>query len=129
MEAADVPAEYRVLVYERLFESLRAAQTEWPIYRAGSPSHHPDCAGWTVKVTAEDFRKGNAVERALSGPAGLFVGITKLNYRVVVSDSKGLAILDEQRRASSRGDSESLDLSKSIAKAISQKIRKLQAQS
>ena len=80
-------------------------------------------------MTMKDFRKGNAGERALLGPAGLFVGTTGLSYRIVVRDSGGSSIFEEQNRAVIRGDRESLDLSQAIAKTIQKRVGKLPTQS
>ena len=124
---SDLPAEYRALVYERLFDRMRAAQSQLQVYRSGHSNGHAGCDEWKLTITVGAFRKGDAVKRALIGPVGLFVGITSLSYRVAVSDSRGATLLDEQMRAVVRGDVESLDLSGKIAKAIESKVRTLQA--
>jgi len=128
-EGSEVPAEYRVLVYERLLERLRTAQSRWQVHRAGTGERRNACGGLTLTMTMKDFRKGNASERALLGPVGLFVGTTGLSYRMVLRDSGGASILEEQSRAVVRGDRESLDLSQAIAKTIQKKVGKLPAQS
>ncbi len=80
------------------------------------------CATYTLTLTVEEFSKGNAVLRASTGPAGLFVGVTKLTVRVQLRDSNGRVVLDKQVKASRRGDKESLNVASSevtdIAKAI-----------
>jgi len=121
-----LPAEYRVLIYEHLFNRLSRTQPTLPVYRAGNLNDHA-CGGWQLALTAESSRKGDAVKRAFAGPFGLFVATTRLNYRVLVTDSRGASILDERTKAVMRGDSESLDLSKTIAQALNRQIGKLLA--
>lgn len=128
-DGPEVPAEYRALVYERLLERLRTMQSLWQVRRAGTADSRDACGGLTLTITMKDFRKGNACERALLGPVGLFVGTTGLSYRMVLRGSGGASILEEQSRAVIRGDRESFDLSQAIAKMIQKKVGKRPAQS
>jgi hypothetical protein len=117
----DVPAEYRVLLYERLFQRMSAM--ERPVYRFGNP----DCVGWKVKLTIEGFRKGDAVKRGMAGPVGFFLATTSLTYRLSVLDNRGVSVLDDEGKAAIRGGRESLDLGEAVARQVSRKIGRLPA--
>jgi hypothetical protein len=51
---------------------------------------------------------------------------TRLDYRLLVTGSGGDSLLDKQKRAVKRGDSESLDLSESVARSVEREIARLQ---
>jgi len=74
-------------------------------------------------MTVDAFHKGDAVTRALIGPVGLFVGATKVQYYVSVTDGHGAAVMDEEMKATVRGESESLSLGDRVAKAVGRKLQ------
>jgi hypothetical protein len=128
-QGAEIPDEYRALTYEHLFDTLQRKVSGWHIRRLGDPNDLEVCGEWKLAVTVEVFHAGNAVERALLGPLGQFVGVTNLSCRVVLNNNRGDSLLDEEVKAAIRGDRESLDLGDVVSKLIARKIRKVVAQS
>ena len=123
--AVSLPAEYRVLLYEGLFNELRDSAPAAAYVRAGSAD--ASCSGMKLKITVTDFKKGNQVLRAETGPIGLFVGKTSVSFHVELTAADGHRVLAEDMTSSKRMDSDSLGVAKSVAKAVSKKIRKLPA--
>jgi predicted RecA/RadA family phage recombinase len=120
MPGLELAPEYRALLYEHLVELPAQKLRVDRIFPDGEL--RAGCATYTLTLTVEEFSKGNAALRASTGPAGLFVGVTKLTVRAQLRDSNGRIILDKQVKASGRGDKESLNVASSevtdIAKAI-----------
>lgn len=128
-QVAEIPGEYRVLTYEHVFETLQRKVSGWHVRRLGDTNDLAVCGEWKLTITVNAFHKGNAVERALIGPIGQFVGVTNLSCRIVLNNSRGDSLLDEDVKAAIRGDRESLDLGDVVSKAIARKIRKVVDQS
>jgi hypothetical protein len=120
----DLPAEYRALIYEHLLLRLQTTRGRLRAFRSGAPDGSSGCNGWQVSIQVRSFQRGNSVKRALLGPVGLFAGVTSLQCRLVVTDSRGKSLLEEEVSAGMRGDSESLDLGATIAKSIERRILK-----
>jgi hypothetical protein len=125
-EGTELPAEYRALIYERVIRKLKKSQPNLQVLRSGNPNQAADCSQWNLEIAATQFHKGDAVERALLGPAGLFVGTTSLQYQLQITDNRGESILDAPARTVVRGDRESLDLTKSLAASVNRKVKKLE---
>jgi len=121
----ELPAEYRVLLYEGLVTELRDSKTALTYNRASSFDSAPSCSGMKLKITVTDFNKGNRALRASTGPIGLFVGKTSISFHVELTGADGRSVLSEDMTSSKRMDTESLGVAKSAAKAVSRKIRKL----
>lgn len=118
-EVDELPAEYRALLYERLFDRLQRSQPQRQFTRSAA------CNAWKLTITVESFHKGDAVKRALLGPVGMLVAATRLTYRVTVTDGQGASQFDEQGSAAARGDRESLDVTAAIAKSVGRKLKSL----
>lgn len=123
-----IPVEYRVLLYERLVAEIRHDAVLGQLYREGDRSPSATCPSFTLSVTLNSFRKGNAVVRATAGPLGSFVGVTSLTSNVRLSDSQGNVLLNRDFKASKRGDSDSLDVSDKIARKVTDYLKKISAQ-
>jgi hypothetical protein len=77
-----LPAEYRVLLYERLMEELRQAPSSYVYFRAGNVSAGSECTAMILSVDVNAFKKGNAELRGCL----LFIGITSIGYTVKLTD-------------------------------------------
>jgi hypothetical protein len=122
----DVPAEYRLLLYERLLAELRPRLSEYKLYRAGDAATGPGCMSLSLEIGITCFKKGNQSLRASTNLIGMFVGLTSISYQVRLRDSNGVEVgtLDKALKQSTRGDKESLDLTRSIAKNIAKQVSK-----
>jgi len=120
----DLPAEYRVLLYEHLITELQFRRPSNTYLRAGDSSSGPRCTTLTLHVTVNGFKKGNQVLRASTGPLGKFLGTTSISSHVTLDNQHGKTVFDSQLKKSNRRDSDSLNLANSIAKAISKKTDK-----
>ncbi len=122
---AELPAEYRVLLYESLVNELRDSATAATYTRAGSLDAGSGCPTMKLRVTVTGFKKGNQALRAETGPVGYFVGKTSVSFHVELTAADGRRILSEDMTSSKRMDSESLGVTKAVAKSVSKKMRKL----
>jgi hypothetical protein len=122
----DVPAEYRLLLYERLLAELRPRLSGYKLYRAGDVAAGPGCMSLSLEIGITGFKKGNQALRASTNLIGLFVGLTSISYQVRLRDSNGVEVgtLDKTLKQSTRGDQESLGLTHSIAKNVVNRISK-----
>ena len=121
----DIPAEYKVLVYERLMAELHDALPSDTIYRAGDLPAGSGCTALTIHLTATAFKKGSRVARASTGPVGLFVGTTRIAFQVKIDDPSGKSIFDGVIKANNRHDTDSLNVTNNIAKTITKKVGRL----
>jgi hypothetical protein len=120
----DLPAEYRVLLYEQTIKELKANRPEEKFFRVGDQSAGPGCAAYTLDLTVTGFRKGNRAIRASTGPLGLFLGTTSLTFDVNLKDVHDKTVFDAQLKKSDRTDSESLGLADTIAKSVAKRFDK-----
>jgi hypothetical protein len=118
----ELPAEYRVLLYEQLIKQLKAKHPGDTFLRAGDLATGAGCAALTLRITVKGFKKGNRAIRASAGPLGLFLGTTSLNIDVNLQDSRGATIITEQIKKSNRNDSDSLGLADGIAKVATNRL-------
>ena len=121
---SNLPAEDRVLLYERLVQQLKSEKTILNVYRAGGRSAEGNCAEFRIKVRAIAFNKGDQAVRASVGPLGHFVGTTKLAFHLTVSTQDGTPIFDEDMKKSEGSDSDSLNVTKVISKAVVKSLKK-----
>jgi len=119
-----IPTEYRVLLYEQLVRRLQETSDYEKIYREGDSSAAATCPELLIQVKSTGFNKGNAVFRATTGPVGVFVGVTSLQVHLELSDSVGKKLMDEDLKASERGDSDSLDVADEVAKSVAKELKK-----
>ncbi len=117
-----VAPEYQSLLYENLIELPVQSFHIDRLFSDGQLGS--ECANYTLTLIVENFSKGSALTRASTGPAGLFVGVTKLTVRVELRDAKGRLLLDKEVKASRRGDRESLTAASSAAGDIAKAVRK-----
>ncbi len=122
------PAEDRVLLYEHLVQQLQSEKTILNVYRAGDQSAEANCAEFTVTVRATAFGKGNQAARASVGPLGHFVGTTKLDFHLSISNQEGRPDLDVDLKKSEGSDTDSLNITKVVSKAVIKNLKKSRAQ-
>jgi len=120
----EVPAEYRLLLYERLLTNLQQQLSAYKFVRAGDITAGPGCMAYSLHITLTGFKKGNQSLRASTGPIGMFAGVTSLSYQFALNNTSGAVVLDKTLKQSQRGDKESLNLTQSIAKSIAKRINK-----
>jgi hypothetical protein len=124
VSGVDLPAEYRVLLYEHLITELKSRQPSDTYFRAGDISAGPGCTSLTLHVTVDGFKKGNRALRASTGPLSMFLGTTSISLQMTLNNVSGKTVLDLKRKKSNRRDSDSLNVARSIAKDISKKMEK-----
>jgi hypothetical protein len=122
-DQTDLPAAYRVLVYEHIVERLRKVPGS-EVHRDGQE----DCAQYTMQLSMTAYKAGSQVKRASMGPVGFFVGTTQMALNLEVRDAKGTTVLHDQIDATQRGESESMNVIDTIAKQVVKKWAKEQKQ-
>lgn len=120
-EQVEVPASYRALVYEHLVDRMRRVQGVSQVYREGEPGAQRGCPQSTVRIAIAGFRPGSQVKRAMMGPAGFFAGTTQMNFHVTMSDQAGVWNVDDDVKATVRGESESKNIADSVAKKVAKR--------
>jgi hypothetical protein len=115
-DQADVPAAYRVLVYEHVIERLRKVR-DTEIQRDGNEN----CSQYTMQLSMTAFKPGSQVERASMGPVGFFVGTTQMTLDLQITDASGTAIVSDQIHATQRGESESVNVIDKMAQQVVKK--------
>jgi len=120
-----LPAEYRALFYEQLMADLQRTRPSDTWFRAGDTSAGPGCTALTLRLTLVGFKKGNRALRASTGPLGMFLGTTKISSAAELDDRNGKVIWAANLKQSKRGDSDSMNVTQSIADAISKRIGKV----
>jgi hypothetical protein len=118
----ELPAEYRALLYEQLLKQLKAKLPADTFLRAGDLAAGTGCAALILRITVEDFKKGNRAVRASAGPLGFFLGTTSLHFDINLQDSRGATIIAEQIKKSNRSDSDSLGIADNIAKDVAKRL-------
>jgi hypothetical protein len=117
-DQVQVPAVYRALVYERLLERLRQVQGVDHVYRDGESTERLGCPEYTMQLSISGFKEGNQVKRAVLGPAGFFVSTTQMRFEATVTDGSGRVSMQEQTKATVRGETESTNVSEDVAKEL-----------
>jgi hypothetical protein len=120
-EQIEVPASYRALVYEHLVDRMRRVQGVSQVYREGEPGVQRGCPQSTVRIAIAGFRPGSQVKRAMMGPAGFFTGTTQMNFHVTMSDQAGVWNVNDDVKATVRGESESKNIADSVAKNVAKR--------
>jgi hypothetical protein len=113
-----VPAVYRALVYERLFDRLRQEKGVHRVYRDGENNAQQACPEYTMQLSISGFKQGNQVKRAVLGPVGFFVGTTQMKFDATVTDASGKVRMHQQITATVRGETESTNVATSVAKKL-----------
>jgi hypothetical protein len=117
-DQVQVPAVYRALVYERLLEGLRQVQGVDHVYRDGENTARKGCPEYTMQLSISGFKEGNQVKRAVLGPAGFFVSTTQMRFEASVTDGSGRVSMQEQTKATVRGETESTNVSEDVAREL-----------
>jgi hypothetical protein len=122
---SDVPVAYRVLLYENLISRLERQNGLKHVYRYGQRISNEGCPRYTIRLAASTFTAGNQVQRAAMGPAGMFVGATKISMNATVSDEMTRKEFNESIKTAIRGQSESFGAPAKEAKKIAGKFAKM----
>jgi hypothetical protein len=122
VSGVELPAEYRVLLYEQLAKQLKAKRPSDTFLRTGDLAAGAGCPALTLRITVDGFKKGNRAVRASTGPAGFFLGTTLLSLNVNLQDSRGATIIAAQIKKSRRGDFDSLGIADGIAKDVAKRL-------
>ena len=120
-----LPAEYRVLLYEQLIAELRKSYVGGTVLRVGSKAD--GCPAETLHVSVSAFKKGNEKLRSSTGPVGLFVGGTSVSFSVRLLDNAGAVAFEKRLKSSKHGDSDSLGVARDVAQSISKRLAKSKA--
>jgi hypothetical protein len=119
-----MPAEYRVFLYEHLIESLHRMKSADTFYRAGDSSAGTGCTAYTLNLGVKAFKKGNEVLRASTEPVGAFVATTVLAYAVQLRDRSGAVIFEDTGKKKVMLSSDSVGVTEAVAKRISGRLEK-----
>jgi hypothetical protein len=128
VQGAELPAEYRVLLYEQAQHALSVADTKNSYLRSGDSAAAEGCAPFTLHIDVLGFAKGNQSVRAATGPLGFFIDATSVTYHVTLDGPNGKVLLDQQTKKSKRGDTDSLKLAQDIGKDVSKRVDKVMGQ-
>jgi hypothetical protein len=118
----ELPAEYRVLLYEQLVDQLRVSNGAGTVYRTGDTA--APCAAKKLQLTVTAFKKGNEAVRAATGPVGFFVGTTSVGFHVSVVDGSGTVLFERSLKENKHGDGDSLSVARDLAKSVSKRLAK-----
>ena len=124
---SDLPAAYRVLIYEHIIDRLHQAPLS-VVHRDEVTDGREDCSQYTLRLSTRAFKPGSQVKRASMGPAGFFVGVTQITLNLEITDAKGTPVLRDQIKASQRGESESMNVIDKIAQQVVKKWTREQKQ-
>jgi hypothetical protein len=113
-----VPAAYRALVYEHVVDRLRKTKDVGHVYRDGEEKGQDGCPQYTVHISIEGFKPGSSVQRAYLGPVGMFVGTTQMTFDTTLTDASGKLEVQDEVKATMRGESESTDVADKVAKGV-----------
>jgi len=119
----EAPAAYRALIYENLVQRIGKVKGIDHVYRDGESAPAGACAAYTVALDATAFREGSQVQRASTGPIGMFLGTTQLKFDLRISPAGGPEHVEEAR-ATVRGETESLKVSDSVAKKAAKALER-----
>ncbi len=119
-----LPAEYRVLLYEDLVAKLHQEAPSTSFVRAGDRNSGPGCTGMTLKLTVTGFKKGNRAVRSSTGPVGFLTANTSLSVHIDLTDSSEHTLISAGASSNNRIDRESLDTAGMAASAVSKRVVK-----
>jgi hypothetical protein len=117
-DQVDVPAAYRALVYEQLLNRLRQMKGLDRVYRDGEAHAGQGCPEYTLQLAISGFKEGSQVKRAVLGPAGMFLSTTQMRFDATVTDASGAVKLQQEIKATTRGETESTSVATSVAKKL-----------
>jgi hypothetical protein len=128
-DQVEVPAAYRALVYEHLIERLRRSKEIDRVYRYGETGPQQSCPQYTILLSVTGFKAGSQVQRAWTGPVGMFAGTTQMVFDATITDASGKLNLHEQTKATIRGESESTNVADGVAKKLAKQFSAIQKKS
>jgi hypothetical protein len=117
-----LPAEYRVLLYEQLVTELRKSYAGGTVPRVGDQA--AGCPAETLRVSISAFKKGNETLRSSTGPIGLFVGGTSVSFSGRLLDNSGAVAFEKKLKSCKHGDSDSLGVAPDVAQSVSKRLTK-----
>jgi hypothetical protein len=118
----NLPAEYRVLLYEQMVQALKRSSGNAVIIRVGDTA--AACAATRLQLSVTAFKKGNEAVRASTGPVGLFVGATSVKFQVDLDDLNGKELFSKALKESKHGDADSLNVTQDLAKSVVKRLEK-----
>ena len=123
-----VPAAYRALVYERLIDRLQHAKGIDRVYRDGETDLQQGCPQYVIHLSITGFKAGSQVQRAWTGPVGMFLGTTQMSFDAAITDASGRLVVVEQTKATVRGESESINVVNEVAKKLTKQFTAVQVE-
>ena len=118
---AELPADYRALVYEHIVDRLQRVQGVGHVYREGEAEGQHVCPQYTVRISIMSFKAGSQVMRATTGPIGFFVGTTQIAFKATITNASGRLNATEQVKARVRGEAESKNIADGLAKNLAKR--------
>lgn len=125
-DQVEVPAAYRALVYEHLVERLLRSKGSDRVYRDGENDPQQGCPQYTIRLSITGFKAGSQVQRAWTGPVGMFAGTTQMVFDAAITDASGKLDIDEQTKATIRGESESINVADGVARKLTKQFASAQ---
>jgi hypothetical protein len=125
-EKSEVPAAYRVLVYEHVIDRLAHIDGISHVYRDGEDRGPGVCPQYTIHIAVTGFKQGSQVQRAVTGPVGFFVGTTQMGFDTTITDASGKLHAQEHIKAAARGESESTKVADTVAKNLAKHYSKVE---
>jgi hypothetical protein len=120
-----LPAEYRVLLYEQLVAELQRSYVSGKVIRVGDQA--AGCPATTLHISVSAFKKGNEKLRSSTGPVGLFVGGTSVVFSAQLVNQAGTVVFKKNLKSSKHGDSDSLNVAHDVAQSVSKRLQKSKA--
>lgn len=120
-----IPMAYRALLYENLIGRLEKQKNLRHVYRYAQPVSQDGCPRYTIRLSAANFHAGNQVQRVVMGPAGMFVGATKISMDATMRDEVTHQETNEPIKTAIRGQSECYGVAAQEAKKIAGKFAKM----
>jgi hypothetical protein len=117
-----LPAEYRVLLYEQLVAELRKSYVSGTVLRVGDQA--AGCPAETLHISVSAFKKGNEKLRSSTGPVGLFVGGTSVAFSAQLVNHAGAVVFEKSLKSSKHGDSDSLGVAHDVGQSVSKRLAK-----
>jgi hypothetical protein len=116
----NIPAEFRLAIYEDLVEQIQASGIYARVFRSGD--HRADNISGlvTLSTQVDRFKEGNQAEREII----TVVGATKVRLNVKLSTRDGALLVDKQVEGKVRFFGENLDVIHDVAKRVTSLLRK-----
>lgn len=128
-DQVEVPAAYRALVYEHVVERLLRSKGIDRVYRDGENDPQQGCPQYTIRLSITGFKAGSQVQRAWTGPVGMFAGTTQMVFDTAITDASGKLDIHEQTKATIRGESESTNVADGVARKLTKQFAAAQKRS